>query len=89
MFVANLLSFYEQLLAYDENPLLAKEHNIEKPLWIFVDTTVTGKQEESDVVQIIKFIKRVIEDEKWLTEKVGEILNGKTGFKSERNEDVF
>lgn len=89
MFVANLLSFYEQLLAYEENLSLAREHNIEKPLWIFVGTTVTGKQEESDVVQIIKFIKRVIEDEKWLTEKVGEILNGKTGFKNEGNEDVF
>lgn len=89
MFVANLLSFYEQLLAYEENLTLAKEHNIEKPLWIFVGTTVTGKQEESDVVQIVKFIKKVIEDEKWLSEKVEEILSGNTGFKNENDEDVF
>lgn len=89
MFLANLLSFYEQLLAYDENLNLAKAHNIEKPLWIFVGTTVTGKHEESDVVQIVKFVKKVIEDEKWLTEKAEEILSGNTGFKNESNEDVF
>ena len=35
MFVANLLSFYEQVLSYEENKNLAKEHNLEKPLWIF------------------------------------------------------
>ncbi|GAB6274472.1 MAG: hypothetical protein STSR0004_13350 [Peptococcaceae bacterium] len=35
MFVANLLSFYEQLLVYEENRHLVREYNLEKPLWIF------------------------------------------------------
>ena len=66
MFVANLLSFYEQVPAYEENKREALEYNLEKPLWIFVGTTVTGKEEESDVIQIVEFIRRVIGDEDWV-----------------------
>ncbi len=89
MFVANLLSFYEQLLVYEENQHQAKEHNLEKPLWIFVGTTVTGKEEESDVIQIVEFIKRVMQDEGWVKQKVNDIINGNTGLRDENNEDVF
>jgi len=89
MFVANLLSFYEQLLVYEENKHLAKEYNIEKPLWIFVGTTVTGKEEESDVVQIVEFINRVIKDEEWVKKWIEDILNGNTKLKDEDGKDVF
>ncbi len=89
MFVANLLSFYEQLLVYEENKDSIKEYNIEKPLWIFVGTTVTGKEEESDVIQIVEFIKRVIQDEDWVKEWVEKILNGKTNLKNEEGKDIF
>ncbi|HQE25191.1 MAG TPA: DEAD/DEAH box helicase family protein, partial [Candidatus Atribacteria bacterium] len=89
MFVANLLSFYEQVLAYEENKELAKEHNLEKPLWIFVGTTVTGRKEESDVIQIVEFIKRVIHDEDWVEKWVRNILSGNTSLKDEDGKDVF
>jgi len=92
MFIANLLSFYEQLLVYEENVNLAKEYNIEKPLWIFVGATVTGKKEageESDVVQIVEFINRVIEDEDWAKWWAKKILNGETNLKDEKDNDVF
>ncbi|MDW7973256.1 MAG: hypothetical protein RMI01_08670, partial [Thermodesulfovibrio sp.] len=89
MFVANLLSFYEQILAYEENTHLAKEYNIEKPLWVFVGTTVTGKEEESDIIQIVRFIKKVMEDEEWLKKWISDILYGRTGLKDENGEDVF
>jgi len=89
MFVANLLSFYEQVLIYEENKELAKEYNLEKPLWTFVGTTVTGKEEESDVIQIIEFIKRVIHYKDWVGKWVGNILNGNTNLKDEDGKDVF
>jgi superfamily II DNA or RNA helicase len=89
MFVANLLSFYEQILSYEENNRLAREHNLEKPLWIFVGTTVTGKEEESDVVQIVEFINKVIKDEGWVSKWAHDILNGNTKLKDEDNRDVF
>lgn len=88
MFIANLLSFYEQLLVYEENTHLAKEYNLEKPLWIFVGTTVTGK-EEPDVVQIVEFINKVIMDGDWAEEWAKKILNGKTNLKDEDNKDLF
>lgn len=89
MFVANLLSFYEQLLVYEENKLAAEEHNLEKPLWIFVGTTVTGKEEESDVVQIVEFIRRVMQDDTWVRKKAEDILNGNTPLKDDNDEDIF
>ncbi|MBA7676796.1 hypothetical protein ES703_85041 [subsurface metagenome] len=89
MFVANMLSFYEQILTYEENKKKALEYNLEKPLWIFVGTTVTGKEEESDVIQIVGFIKRVIQDEAWVRKWVKNILGGNTKLKNEDDEDVF
>jgi len=89
MFIANMLSFYEQLLVYEENKKLTKEHNLEKPLWIFVGTTVTGKEEESDVIQIVEFIRRVMEGEEWVLKKAKDILNGRALLKDEDNNDVF
>lgn len=89
MFVANLLSFYEQMLLFEENKRLAKEYNLEKPLWIFVGTTVTGKEEESDVIQIVEFINRVIEDENWVKKWINDILSGNTKLKDENDIDLF
>ncbi|RII00726.1 restriction endonuclease subunit R [candidate division NPL-UPA2 bacterium Unc8] len=89
MFVANLLSFYEQTLTFEENKKKALEHNLEKPLWIFVGTTVTGKEEESDVIQIVGFIKRVIQNEDWVKKWVKNILDGNTKLKDEDDKDVF
>ena len=91
MFIANLLSFYEQLLVYGENMQLAKEYNLEKPLWVFVGTTVTGKEKEEnpDVVKIVEFIKKAITDEDWVKEWTDKVLNGKTNLKDEDDKDVF
>jgi hypothetical protein len=89
MFIANLLSFYEQILVYEEKKELVEEYNLEKPLWIFVGTTVTGKKEESDVIQIVDFIKRVIQDEDWLKNTAEKILEGKTNLNDENGRDIF
>ncbi|MGB9608298.1 MAG: restriction endonuclease subunit R, partial [bacterium] len=87
MFVANLLSYYEQLLCYERYHQIAKEHNIEKPLWIFVGTTVTGREEESDVLQIIDFLRKTISEEDWLKETVQSILAGH--YKDAEGRDIF
>jgi len=100
MFVANLLSFYEQLLIYEENKDIVKTYNIEKPLWIFVGTTVTGKKKSTeivkeeeetltDIMQILKLVEKAIKKENWLKETVEEILTGETGIKNEEGKDIF
>jgi len=89
MFTANLLSFYEQLLVYEEHKREALDHNLEKPLWIFVGTTVTGRGEESDVVQIVDFIRKTIQEENWTKGWIDKILKGETNLKNENGQDVF
>jgi len=89
MFLANLLDFYEQLLIFADRKGLAEKQNLEKPLWIFVGTTVTGSEEESDVVQIVNFLHKVIKDPAWVNSKLTAILTGKAEFKNESGEDIF
>lgn len=88
MFVANLLSFYQQLSAYEDNRELAGQCNLERPLWIFVGTTVTGK-EEPDIVQIIELLAKFVRDESWFAETAAKILDGDTGLKGADDKDVF
>ncbi|MBX0312210.1 MAG: DEAD/DEAH box helicase family protein [Sulfurihydrogenibium sp.] len=84
--VANLLDFYQQMFLYKTKPDLVREYNIEKPLWVFVGTTVAGKNVQSDILQIIKFLSKAF-DERWLKSKIEKILTG--GYKKENGEDIF
>jgi superfamily II DNA or RNA helicase len=89
MFVANLLSFYEQTLIYENHQTLSRAFNIEKPLWIFVGTTVTGKEEESDVIQIVDFLRKAIQNQKWVKDITEKIIKAESGLKNDKGEDVF
>jgi len=97
VFVANMLSFYEQLLTYEENQNEAKAYNFEKPLWIFVGATVVGKREkteiekkeESDVLQVVELIKKAIDNKDWVEKEVELILSGKTNLKNYEGRDIF
>jgi len=75
LLTAGLLSFYEQLVIFEENKNIAKEYNIEKPLWIFVGSKVKGKGINSDVVQVIQFLDRIIENEDYLKKNIEKILS--------------
>ena len=85
-FCANLLDFYQQLLVYEERRGIAKEHNIEKPLWIFVGSTVSGKNIDSDIVKVLDLTRNSLNRD-WLEERIGKILRGE--FKNEKGEDIF
>jgi len=54
LLLGNLLSFYEQLRLYEEQADALRPYNLEKPLWVFVGSTVNAvytenKQPRSDV----------------------------------------
>ena len=76
---ANLLSYFEQLLAYEDNTNV-KNYNIEKPLWIFVGSKVSGKGINSDVYNIILFIKDILNDQNKFLNLITNILNGSSGL---------
>jgi hypothetical protein len=86
---ANLLSYYEQLILYEKNKERTIEYNIEKPLWIFVGSKVSGKGIDSDVIRIVKFLKKVLENEKFLQENIQKILSGNSGLLNPKGEDLF
>jgi superfamily II DNA or RNA helicase len=85
-FCANLLDFYQQLLVYEEKRGIVREYNIEKPLWIFVGSTVSGKNIDSDIVKVLDLVRNSLNRD-WLKERIDKILNGE--FKNEKGEDIF
>ena len=89
--LANLLTFYQQKRVFDENPELAKEYNIEAPLWIFVGSRVQGKTGESDVLEVVRFLSAVVKnDHGWTTNTIRSIYEGKSGLIDKNSDrDLF
>ncbi|WP_417247418.1 DEAD/DEAH box helicase [Celeribacter sp.] len=96
---ACLLSFYQQLRLYEDNYGLYAPYNIEKPLWVFVGSSVTkatGSKAEkatvSDVAKILKFIAKFLKDEGASAAVIEQILTGnaqETGLLDENGTDIF
>jgi hypothetical protein len=78
--LANLLTFVEQSLFYEKNTAVIKEYNIEKPLWVFVGNSVnsSGKKEKSDVVEVIEFLAKVIENREKSISSIHSIITNNT-----------
>ncbi|GIW65483.1 MAG: hypothetical protein KatS3mg095_0002 [Candidatus Parcubacteria bacterium] len=99
LLIAGLLSFYEQLEIFEQHLEELKEDYIEKPLWIFVGSTVIRKKSKdfsneekrtaSDVERVIGFLKTVLEDENYLKENIKKILEGKSGLVNNEGNDIF
>lgn len=85
----NLLSFYEQVLLYGRYREELKEYLIEKPLWAFIGSKVSGAGINSDVLKVIQFLKAIIENKDLLKENIEKILNGKSGLTDPQGNDVF
>lgn len=90
LMLANLLTFYEQILLFQEKHEEIREYNIEDPLWIFVGSKVQGKNQQSDILEIVKFIDKVLRNnEDWVHEKIKSILEGKSGLLDKKDRDLF
>jgi len=100
---ACLLKYYQQLKVYEDKKLEIVPFNLEKPLWVFVGSTVTkkkGKQEVetpseellSDVGQIIVFIAKFLSNATVFQKSIEKILydNGSsTGLLDDAGSDIF
>jgi len=86
--LANLMSFYEQILLYEKLGDAIKEYNIEKPLWIFVGSKVN--EAVSDVLQVVKFLNWFLtENPNTVKQLMMKILDGNTGILDPEKRDVF
>jgi Type III restriction enzyme, res subunit len=56
-----LLSFYQQLALYDERKAQYAEYNLEKPLWVFVGSSVSGsKKQTAEELETVADIGKVL-----------------------------
>ena len=97
---ACLLKFYQQLRIYQDKVIEFDDFNLEKPLWVFVGSTVSkakgGTKEEkavaADVAQIIQFIADFLDDQTSSKRRIQEILIGRgqdTGLLDKDGNDIF
>jgi len=90
LMLANLLTFYEQKLIYANHKNEIRDYNIEDPLWIFVGSKVSGKNQQSDIFEIIVFISNFLQNKNgWVFELIRDILAGKSGIFDKSNRDIF
>ena len=96
---ACLLKFYQQLRIYEENVKEFEPFNLEKPLWVFVGSTVssgklTGDEKivATDVALIIQFIADFLDNQQAAMGRMHEILTEKgqdTGLLDKDGNDIF
>jgi hypothetical protein len=96
---ACLLKFYQQLRIYEQKKTELLPFNIEKPLWVFVGSSVvkaTGSKDEktvaSDVTKIIEFLSNFLNQSHDFAQIIENIIfqTGKdTGLLDEQGNDIF
>jgi hypothetical protein len=96
---ACLLKFYQQLRVYEERGVDLKPFNIEKPLWVFVGSSVQkagGTKDEkevaSDVARVLQFIADFLSGPAPATERINRIITGTgedTGLLDQDGNDIF
>ncbi|MGB7296429.1 MAG: DEAD/DEAH box helicase family protein [Candidatus Aminicenantales bacterium] len=95
LLLGNLLSFYEQKRVFDENAEALHPYNLERPLWVFVGSTVNAvytedKKKRSDVLTVVRFLHHVLENKRgWVVRTIEKLIQGKSGLATLDGVDVF
>ena len=97
LFLANLLSFYQQKRYFKENTDSVRTYGLDPPLWIFVGSRVNGKvvykeggRDRSDVLNVIRFLHRFLRNEKGGTiQGIEDILKAESGLSVDKDNDIF
>ncbi|MGQ9648104.1 MAG: DEAD/DEAH box helicase family protein, partial [Thermodesulfobacteriota bacterium] len=95
LLLGNLLSFYEQQRLFAEQTEALRPYNLEKPLWVFVGSTVNAVysekgQKRSDVLTVARFLHHVLENKRgWAVKGIEKLLAGKSGLITPEGMDLF
>jgi hypothetical protein len=95
LLLGNLLSFYEQQRLFEDGAEPLRPYNLEKPLWVFVGSTVNAvysknKQKRSDVLIVARFLHRVLENRRgWVVKGIEKLIKGKSGLITPEGMDLF
>jgi len=89
LMIANLLTFFEQLKLYEDSIADVERYQIEKPLWVFVGSSVTAKR-GSDVKEIILFLDSVLRNNNdEIVSLIDKIVKGNSGLIDDFDRDIF
>lgn len=94
-----LLSFYQQLALYDERKTEYAEYNLEKPLWVFVGSSVSGSKKQTteelatvaDIGKVLGFYAQFLtkpDQAKAAVQKLLTLTGADTGLMS-NGQDIF
>jgi hypothetical protein len=95
LLLGNLLAFYQQQRIFEEQAGALRPYNLERPLWVFVGSTVNAvytedRQRRSDVLTVVRFLHHVLENKRgWAIKMLKKLLDGKTGLLTPDGSDVF
>ena len=91
---ASLLSFYQQMKIYESSKTTLKPYLIEKPLMVFVGSSVNAvrterKKQISDVVDVLLFIDEFIKNKSESIVNIEKILSFDSGLQTTKGVDIF
>jgi hypothetical protein len=91
---ANLLSYYQQLLIFNDKPEIATQFRLFKPLWVFVGSSVNAvrtenKKETSDVLDIVHFLSDFLKNKEDYIKYIDLILKNKAGLLDGKGYSIF
>jgi len=91
---ASLLSFYQQLKIYESSKTMLKPYLIEKPLMVFVGSSVNAvrtesKRQVSDVVDVLLFINEFLKDKSQSITNIQKIMSLDSGLTKKDGSDIF
>ena len=86
-FTACLLGFYQQQYLWGAHRDQLVDFNIEKPLWVFVGNTVSG--EDSDILNVLKFLAGFLNDEAKTKQWLKELLANTARLLDAKGRNIF
>ncbi len=91
---ASLLSFYQQMKIYESSTALIKPYLIEKPLMVFVGSSVNAVRKSSgkdvsDVVDVLLFINEFIKNRSESIANINKIMSFDSGLNKKDGSDIF
>ncbi len=95
LLLGNMLSFYEQQRVFEDQADMLRSYNLEKPLWVFVGSTVNAvysedREKRSDVLTVARFLHHVLENKRgWAVRTIKKLVEGKTGLVTPDGRDIF
>ncbi len=100
LLTGSLLGFYEQLILFEEYQDELRQYNVEKPLWVFVGSSVISsngssklnkgdQQSVSDVTKIVNYFKFILSSPQKLQQQIDKILSEQSDLRDKEGDDIF